>query len=299
MRGRRRLEKPTHDVTRLNDLGVLLAKQEIDHAKQMLVDVHARHAANAQARQDAADEAERMQRLLEARAERIRLRHEAAARIQKWWRLSLLFGATVEPMVRALQQKVLAIRKAKLKDELLGLRHAVHALQVSANEQDRCSRVIQAWWRRVLAMRVMEVGRVYWKLKWVRDELLRAVLKIQGSYRQKMARRRINSLRLMMQIRAEQAELAYEEAKTKAAIKIQSFYRRTHAQREVQARRDFIFSQVQLMYNDDPFSAAAKSPNKATQKVAPKVLSAFSGGGAGSKKAKATPRRKKPVSDLK
>lgn len=82
----------------------------------------------------------------------------------------------------------LHVLEAKLNDDLRGLRHVIHGLKYSQEDQDRGAWRIQTWWRCILQARVRHLLRIsnsMWELK---NKVAKASLTIQRWYRASIVR---------------------------------------------------------------------------------------------------------------
>jgi len=286
---------------RLADLKLLIVKQELDRTHESLEEACARHAAAAEHRRQEAEDLKERQRLRKEREAERERRHEAAMKIARTWKSNFRFRKQIAPLQDALQRRHLMISRHKLKMKLLDLRRNVHSLYVEDEDKLVAAVTIQLWWRGILFGRVQKVQKMYHMVHKVCQDMISATSRIQAMGRMRFAMKRTQRMREEKMRREEEAVRRAEEVLLNSAIKVQSAYRKNKAIREVQRRRAQMFAAVLANGNESPGQEQqANKPIEAGAYRSDRKAQGASGQRTVAKAApaKASPKRKRPVSDM-
>lgn len=151
----------------------------------------ARKKEQLEARQMTMDKAARLQRKMKVTS------HMQAA-VRGW----LVRRRVVKALDHSAMQNLnhAAMLPSILRDQLRDLQHGVHDLKYREDERLVAAVRLQAWWRSIIARRVVKVIRIYHTLRVIRQAMSSAALSIQAWYRGTRTKLRLrNAIRARME----------------------------------------------------------------------------------------------------
>lgn len=209
----------------------------LNECKAGLSELRSQHVSNEQRRQDALIREQDRARRREAKQDRIRARHANATKIQAGVRSFFARKFILPEFREAKEQQELMKSRLALADNMLVLHQNIHDLAFLDEDQHKAAVRIQAWWRGVLATRVVAIITFRNHLNAVGQIMARAATRIQAIVRGRQARSRATHARMEKERRIELARKHATDRKMKAVVKMQAHYRRMMAVRKCQARR--------------------------------------------------------------
>jgi len=237
---------------KLQDLKVKLAQLQLiqvdsalETSKGELLDLRQNHVLNEQRRQDALVREQNRARRREAKAERMRVKHLSATKIQALVRSYFVRRFVMPSVLEAKDAEVLKQSRLALAETMLGLHQNIHDLAFL--EQDQCTGAtrVQAWWRGVIGKRVASIVRTRHHLHKVLTRMAQAATLIAAIARGRQARQGTSRLRIEREKRKEHALKMQSDKMVKAVITIQSHARRKMAMATMKARRAFLAKEME------------------------------------------------------
>jgi len=237
---------------KLQDLKVKLAQLQLiqvdsalETSKGELLDLKQNHVLNEQRRQDALVREQNRARRRDAKAERMRVIHVSATKIQALVRSYFVRRFVMPSVLEAKDAEVLKQSRIALAETMLGLRQNIHDLAFL--EQDQCTGAtrVQAWWRGVIGKRVAAIVRTRHHLHKVLMIMAKAATKIASMARGRQARQSCARLRIERVKRKEHALKMQSDKMVKSVIMIQSHVRRKMAIATAKARRAFLAKELE------------------------------------------------------
>lgn len=223
------------------------------------------HVSNEDRRQDALKKAEDRARRREAKQERIRKKHYSATKVQALVRSFFVRAFVLPSFLEAKAKRELKKSRMALSDTMLGLHQNIHDLAFLEEDRHVSSTRIQAWWRGVLAKRMVAIVLLRHHLIGVGMRMAKAATRIQAHARGRQARMSCKRLRKEREKRMAQERKKKHDRMVAAIIKVQSHVRRRSAVKRMQARREFMSKELE----GEGASAEARERGEGTSKRSP------------------------------
>jgi len=180
-----------------------------------------------------AKETEELRLLQLKKAARRQLRSQHATRLQaqaRGWltRRHLAKGAAVEEEGHAQQgaNMVPVASSDHLREQLAGLQLQLHDMEYRTEDRVIAVRTLQAWWRSVLAGRILWVMHLADKMRDTHEQICVAVLRIQSWFRMKPVERRFRSSIQAEAAHRHQKQREEMERLVKVVVVLQRSFRR-------------------------------------------------------------------------
>jgi len=225
------------------------------------------HVGNEQQRQDALVREQDRARRREAKAERMRMRHVQTTKIQALVRSYFVRRFVMPSVLEAKDAEELKKSRIALEDTMLGLHQNIHDLAFLEQDQRQAATHIQAWWRGVLAKRVVAIIGIRHHLHALRMVLAKAATQIASVVRGRQARMGCTRLRMEKQKRVQQAIKMQSDRMMKAVVKIQSNVRRKAAIETTKARRAHLAKELEGDGGGSPTNASQVETGRKTQQT--------------------------------
>jgi len=222
---------------RLRELRAARLSEELAYTMADLGKVRSLHKRNADRRRREADAAREKERRYQELLARQKIREEAATRIQAAVRRMWVVRFVLPEVADAYRLKLLEAGRVELAGSLMSLRHTMHGLLYLDDHVERAATRIQAWWRGVLAVRVVSVLRIRRKMEEVHEIMGRAAGRVQARARGLRGRAACRRMRREMEERRLKVEREEHERMVRMVIKLQTWVRCSHAKREANRRR--------------------------------------------------------------
>jgi len=221
-------------LTRLRQVQVQSARTQFNVDLTVLRETHVR---NQEQRQDSQIKDKNRALRREAKQERIRLKHRNATKIQALVRSFFVRRQVLPIVLEAKRKEELEKSRVALTDTMLGLHQNIHDLAFLQEDRRSAATRIQAWWRGVLAKRLVAIIRLRHHLVKVGLRMAKAAT-ILGAYsRGRQARMGCFRLRLEREERLMQAKRQHHDRMIMSIIKVQSHVRRRFAMKNIQDRK--------------------------------------------------------------
>lgn len=248
-------------LSKLRQIQVDTARNEVDRQLELLRQAHVR---NEEQRQDALVKEQNRLRRHEIRQQRMKLKLFYVTKMQALVRSFLVRKHILPTFIEAKETKELFNSRAALADTMLGLHRNIHDLAHLDKDRRQSATRIQAWWRGVLANRVVAIITLRHHLVKVGARLGKAATRIAAYARGRQARMGCFRLRLEKEKRMQLAREAHEQRMIRAIVKVQSHVRRRLAIRNVQVRRQLSQKgrEGEGAANDTIKMVSIKSPEK-------------------------------------
>lgn len=209
----------------------------ISQTRDGLKRLRQRHVSNENRRQDALVRERNRELRREAKQERIRQRHKYATKIQALVRRYFVRRFVLPVCLEEKAAAELETSRVALTETMLSLHQNIHDLSHLEEDRRQAATRLQAWWRGLLARRVVAIVRIRRHLAAVHVHLAEAATRISSMARGRQARMGCFHLRMEREERKLQAQRVASDRKLKAVIKIQSHVRRRAAALHTQARK--------------------------------------------------------------
>lgn len=222
-------------LSQLRQIQVNAARTEVNLELEVLRKTHVR---NEEQRQDSLmSRAERLRRH-EARQGRMKMKIHHVTKIQAVARSFFVRRFILPSVLEAKAKEELENSRVALADTMLCLHQNIHDL--AHLEKDRCRGAtrIQAWWRGVLAKRVVAIISLRHHLVRVGYQMGKAATRIAAYARGRQARMGCFLLRLEKEKRMQQEREKQQFLRIKAIVRVQSHVRRRRAMKNIAVRRE-------------------------------------------------------------
>jgi len=221
----------------LSDARLQAVDLQLCRAEERLDEIRRVRAQNVERQQALACEADGWLAERDVRLERKRRMDTSAARMQSVAR-GFFVRCFVAPALRAEKdaQELERIRE-EMQEKMLHMRQNIHDIHFLHLDRERAALRLQAWWRSVLARRLVDLLRIRTKVLEVRRAMDVAATTIQAVQRGILGRQACIAVRTE---REREERLAHEEELRMMAnslIKVQSLARRKQARKTVAKRR--------------------------------------------------------------
>mmetsp|Transcript_152716 Transcript_152716/g.269553 ORF Transcript_152716/g.269553 Transcript_152716/m.269553 type:complete len:386 (-) Transcript_152716:57-1214(-) len=231
---------------RLSEMRVMRVDDALNRCTLELKTVRKRHLDNRNERQQLKEREHQRGLRREARREQRRKEHKAATAIQSVVRSFFVRRFLLPNLLTQRAEEELRNSRIALKDKMLFLHQTIHHIAFLEEDKHMAAKRIQAWWRAILAKRVVQIVLIRKLLMEVHAEMSRAATKIQSIQRGKQARMGCLSLRMQREERMRQQQKEEDERLQRSVVKIQAHARRTFAQRWTQARRAELTRELEM-----------------------------------------------------
>jgi hypothetical protein len=252
----------------------LLPLRQVDftrsHFEAQLGRLQEQHLKNEEKRQDAATRERNRALRHEARQERLRLRHEAATKIQSLTRSFFVRRFILPSVLEAKRIEELESSHIALIESMLGLHQNIHALAYLPEDRRKAATYIQAWWRGKLAERIVAIVLIRNRLALVHERMNRSATLLQALVRGVLARIQCLRLRKQREEQKLQAERAANDKLIKSVTTIQAAARSKSARRYVATRREQILKELEGDREDGSAKHAQKDHAHETHRRTPK-----------------------------
>lgn len=228
----------------LSKLRLFQVDDSLSHCQIEVTDLRDKHVRNDQRRKDLLVKEENRALRREAKKERMRMRHYSATKIQAFVRSFFARRFILPSVLEAKATEELKKSRVALAETMLGLHQNIHDLAFLELDQKQAATHIQAWWRGVLAKRVVAIVRIRFHLKLVHMQMAKSATRISSIARGRQARMGCFRLRREKEKRVQQAKKMQSDRMLKAVIKIQSHARRRAAITYTQARRAMLAKEL-------------------------------------------------------
>jgi len=222
---------------------------------------------------------------------------QAAIKLQAFARTLHVWRYVLPRAAEERRKRLLFEGRVELTSTLRDLRRTMHGLSYLEGHQNQSATRIQAWWRGMLAMRIVSVLLVRRKIAEIHDFMELAAMRIQAHCRRRLARASCEALRRQRAERVQRAIREKEARRQRAAVRVQAFYRKISAKST--ANRLRTARNREMLLSDGEAAEARNMLRKISCDVggAP-ILRAGMRGSKSRAESKHSPRRKRePVSN--
>lgn len=196
------------------------------------------------------------------------MRHVAATKIQALVRSYFVRRFIMPSVLEAKATEELEKSRIALEETMLGLHQNIHDLAFLEQDQRNAATHIQAWWRGILARRVVGIIVIRHHLDVVRKSMAKGATKIASIIRGRQARMGCSRLRHEKEQRVQQARKQQSDRMMRAVIKIQSHFRRTVALRAMKARRALLVRELDGDATKETQADSGRKPQKGRKRNA-------------------------------
>lgn len=230
---------------KLLQLRLLQVDGTLSDCNQELSDLRHAHIRSEENRKDALVREQDRARRREAKEERLKTRRISATTIQAHVRSHFARRFVLPDVLEAKATEELERSRIALTETMLGLHQNIHDLAFLEQDHQDASTHIQAWWRGVLAKRVVAIIIIRNHLNTVRTIMDEAATCISAIVRGRQARMGCYRLRMEKEKRMQQAKKMQSDRMVKSVIKIQSHVRRRAAIKATKARRAMLAKELE------------------------------------------------------
>lgn len=222
---------------RISDARLQQVDLQLCRAEERLDEIRRVRAQNVERQQALQDEADGWLAQRDIRIERKRRMDTSAARMQSVAR-GFFVRCFVMPALRAEKDtQELERSRQEMQEKMLHMRQNIHDIHFLHPDREQAALRVQAWWKSVLARRLMDLLRIRTKVLEIRQSMDVAATTIQAVQRGNLGRQTCIAVRLE---REREERLAQEEElrmMANSVIKVQSLARRKQARKTVANRR--------------------------------------------------------------